>query len=183
MSRRLWLVIVVGIGLVLAGPAPFARAHPWHGAITGSDASLDTGLDGAHHREAQRGEPAAPLAHRPVQQPHSAPSPLALAAGALVLLAPIVRRRRALALGLALVLATAGFEGVLHATLHLHHVAHGDGLAIGASIGESAAADDPGIPAAAPRLLLGPAPEHPDELRVGIYDRSDPGRAPPTSPA
>jgi hypothetical protein len=43
--------------------------------------------------------------------------------------------------------------------------------------------DDAGIAAAAPRLLLGPAPAHPDDLRVGIHDRSDPGRAPPTSPA
>ena len=101
----------------------------------------------------------------PVLPHHAAPPPLALAAGALALLALVVVRRRPLALALVLVVAMAGFEGVFHAALHLHHVSHPDGLTIGASAAApTALSTDAEIPAAPTPILLGPAPEHGGEL-------------------
>lgn len=118
----------------------------------------------------------------PVLPQHAPPPPLALAAGALALLAAVVVRRRPLALGLILVVAMAGFEGVFHAALHLHHVSHPDGLTIGAAA-PTALSPDAEIPAAPTPIPLGPAPEHVGELGAGIGHASHQGRAPPVLPA
>ena len=125
-----------------------------------------------------------PPVNGPVLPHHPAPPPLALAAGALALLALVVVRRRPLALGLVLVVASAGFEGVFHAALHLHHVSHSDGLTIGAAAAApTALSADAEIPAAPSPILLGPAPEHSCELGAGIGHASHRGRAPPILPA
>ena len=163
MSRRPELIVVVCVALLLATLPGAASAHPWHPATGGPDASAE-------------GVPA----NGPVLPQHAAPPPLALAAGALALLALVVVRRRPLALGLALVVALAGFEGVVHAALHLHHVSHSDGLTIGASAAApTALSPNAEIPAAPPFILLGPAPEHGGEVGAGIGHASHEGRAPP----
>ena len=163
MSRRPGLVVVVCVALLLATlPGPVS-AHPWHPATVAPGASV---------------EPVP--ANGPVLPHHAAPPPLALAAGALALLALVVVRRRPLALALALVVAMAGFEGVFHAALHLHHVSHPDGLTIGASAAApTALSTDTEIPAAPTPVLLGPAPEPGSDLGAGIGHASHRGRAPP----
>jgi hypothetical protein len=151
-------------------------AHPWHPATGGPDARAERGLTSL--------DPAAIPANRHVLPQHAAPPPLALAAGALALLALVVVRRRPLALALVLVVAMAGFEGVFHAALHLHHVSHPDGLTIGGSASAPAAlSPDAEIPAAPTPILLGPAPEEGSELGAGIGHASHRGRAPPVLPA
>ena len=175
VSRRPWLVVVVCVALLLPSLPGAAWAHPWHPATGGPGASAERGLTSS--------DPAAP-ANGPVLPHHAAPPPLALAAGALALLALVVVRRRPLALALVLVVAMAGFEGVFHAALHLHHVSHPDGLTIGASAAApTALSPDTEIPAAPTPILLGPAPEHGGELGAGIGHASHRGRAPPVLPA
>jgi hypothetical protein len=167
VSRRPGLVVVVCVALLLATLPGAAWPHPWHPATGSPEASAER----AH-------------ANGPVLPHHAAPPPLALAAGALALLALVVVRRRPLALGLVLVVAMAGFEGVFHAALHLHHVSHPDGLTIGASAAApTALTPDAESPAAPTRILLGPAPEPDGELGAGIGHASDRGRAPPIHPA
>ena len=74
---------------------------------------------------------------------------------ALALLASVPQRRRALAVALVLLLSMVSLEGMLHAALHLHHVRHADGLAIGASPAQqTAAGPDPDHPSATPVMLL-----------------------------
>ena len=176
MSRRLWLVVILCVALLLASLPGAAWAHPWHPATGGPGASAERALAGS--------DPAAAPANGPVLPHHAAPPPLALAAGALALLALVVVRRRPLALALVLVVAMAGFEGVFHAALHLHHVSHPDGLTIGASAAApTALSPDAEIPAAPSPILLGPAPEHGGELGAGIGHASHRGRAPPVLPA
>ena len=167
VSRRPGLVVVVCVALLLATLPGAASAHPWHPAAGSPGASAER-----------------VPASSPVLPHHAAPPPLALAAGALALLAFVVVRRRPLALGLALVVAMAGFEGVFHAALHLHHVSHPDGLTIGASAAApTALSPDAEMPAAPTRILLGPAPEHTGEPGAGIGHASHQGRAPPVLPA
>lgn len=175
MSRRPWLVVVVCVALLLASLPRAAWAHPWHAATGGPEASAERVLSSS--------DPGAAPAGGPVL-PHHAPPPLALAAGALALLALVVVRRRPLALALVLVVAMAGFEGVFHAALHLHHVSHPDGLTIGASAAApTVLSPDAEIPAAPTPILLGPAPKHGGELGAGIGHASHQGRAPPVLPA
>ena len=163
MSRRPGLVVVVCVALLLVTLPGAAWAHPWHPATGGPDASAER-----------------VPANGPVLPHHAAPPPLALAAGALALLALVVVRRRPLALALVLVVAMAGFEGVFHAALHLHHVSHPDGLTIGASAAApTALSADTEIPAAPTPVLLGPAPEPGTDLGAGIGHASHRGRAPP----
>jgi len=167
VSRRPGLVVVVCVALLLATLPGAAWAHPWHPASGSPEASAE-------------GAPA----NGRVLPHHAAPPPLALAAGALALLALVVVRRRPLALGLVLVVAMAGFEGVFHAALHLQHVSHPDGLAIGASAAApTALSPDAESPAAPTRIVLGPAPEPDAELDAGIGHASHRGRAPPLLPA
>ena len=140
VSRRPGLVVVVCVALLLATLPGAAWAHPWHPVTGGPDASAG-----------------AVPASGPILPHHAAPPPLALAAGALALLALVVVRRRPLALGLVLVVAMAGFEGVFHAALHLHHVSHPDGLTIGAVRGDTHGPEpDAEIPAAHPRSCSDP---------------------------
>lgn len=115
---------------------------------------------------------------------HHAPPIVALVAGAVVLLAAIPDRRRTLALVLGLLLATVTFEGAFHAALHLRHLPHADGLAIGASPIQQAATDPKdAVPVAAVPALLAEAPVH-YEARVPDIDVTvNHGRAPPLSPA
>ena len=166
MSRRRGLVVVVCVALLLATLPDAARAHPWHPATGGPEAS------------AERAD-----ANGPVLPHHAPPPPLALAAGALALLALVVVRPRPLALALVLVVAMAGSEGVFHAALHLHHVSHPDGLTIGAAAAPAALSQDAEIPAAPTPILLGPAPEPGGQLGAGIGHASHRGRAPPILPA
>jgi hypothetical protein len=106
---------------------------------------------------------------------------VALVVAALSLLAAMPSRR-ALALALMLPLSIASLEGVLHAALHLHHSRHADGLAIGTSPAQPAAADpDIDGPPATPALLLGGIVE---VHNAPVPDRvvsSSRGRAPPPS--
>jgi hypothetical protein len=167
VSRRPWLVLVVCVALLVPSLPRAAWAHPWHAAAGGPEASAER----------------AP-ADGPVFPHHAAPPPLALAAGALALLALVVVRRRPLAVALVVIVAMAGFEGVAHAALHLHHVSHPDGLTIGASAAApTALSPDAEIPAAPTPILLGPAPETGGELGSGIGHASHQGRAPPVLPA
>jgi hypothetical protein len=167
VSRRPGLVVVVCVALLLATLPGAVWAHPWHPVTGGPGAGVERG----------------PV-NGPVLPHHAAPPPLALAAGAIALLAVVVVRRRPLALGLVLVVALASFEGVFHAALHLHHVSHTDGLAIGASAAApTAPAPDAEIPAAPTPVWLGPAPDHCRELCAGIGHASRRGRAPPALPA
>jgi hypothetical protein len=167
VSRRPGLVVVVCVALLLATLPSAAWAHPWHPATGGPGASAER-----------------VPANSPVLPHHAAPPPLALAAGALALLALVVVRRRPLALGLVLVVAMAGCEGVFHAALHLQHVSHPDGLTIGASAAApTALSPDAEIPAAPTPIFLGPAPEHGGELGTGTGHASHRGRAPPILPA
>lgn len=174
VSRRPWLLVVVCTALLLTSLPRAASAHPWHPATGGPDASAERARASSH--------PAAP-ASGPVLPHHATPPPLALAAGALALLALVVVRRRPLALGLVLVVAMAGFEGVFHAALHLHHVSHPDDLTIGAAAAPTALSPDAEIPAVPTPILLGPVPEHDSELGAGIGHTSHRGRAPPVLPA
>jgi hypothetical protein len=166
-SRRSGRVVVVCVALLLATLPGAVSAHPWHPTTVAPGASA---------------EPVP--ANGPVLPHHAAPPPLALAAGALALLALVVVRRRPLALALALVVAMAGFVGVFHAALHLHHASHPDGLTIGASASApTALSPEAEIPAAPTRILLGPAPEHGGQLGAGIGHAAHRGRAPPALPA
>lgn len=167
VSRRPVRVVVVCVALLLATLPGAAWAHPWHPVTGGPGASAERG----------------PV-DNPVLPHHAAPPPLALAAGAIALLAVVVVRRRPLALGLALVVAMAGFAGVFHAALHLQHVSHPDGLTIGASAAApTALSPEAETPAAPTPVLLGPAPEHSRQLGAGIGHASHRGRAPPALPA
>jgi hypothetical protein len=103
--------------------------------------------------------------------------------GALALLATVLIRRRPLAVALAFVLALAVGEGVFHAALHLGHLPHGDGLAIGASMAPAALDAETDTRAASPLILLGATPERYDGSVGGVARASDRGRAPPLSPA
>ena len=107
-----------------------------------------------------------------------------LAVGALALLATVLPRRKTLAVALAFVLALAAGEGVFHAALHLGHLPHGEGLAIGSSMAAPAALDaETDTRAAYPLILLAATPERDDGCIVGVTRASDRGRAPPFSPA
>jgi hypothetical protein len=162
------------VALLFATLPGAAWAHPWHPVTGGPGASAERGLPGLDPRTAANG---------PILPHHAAPPPLALAAGALALLALVVVRRRPLALALVLVVSMAGFEGVFHAALHLHHLSHPDGLTIGAATAPAALSADTEIPAAPTPILLGPAPEHGGQLGAGIGHASHRGRAPPILPA
>jgi hypothetical protein len=165
-------MLMLGVGLaVLCLTAP-AWAHPGHDSTAGAGAlngfhALDQGV--ADTWEALR---------------RHAPASTALVVAALALLATMPHRRGALALALVLLLSMASLEGVLHATLHLHHVHHADSLAIGASPAQQAAGDpDTEGPSATPVILLSEVVERYDAPVPDIVVPCSRGRAPPTSPA
>jgi hypothetical protein len=112
------------------------------------------------------------------------PPAMALIAGALAFLAAIPRRRRALALGLSLLLATVSLEGMLHAALHLHNVAHSQSLPMGASPTQQAATrPDAEDPSTTPVIRLIDVTEPYDAPAPDVALASSRGRAPPLSPA
>jgi hypothetical protein len=173
-SRRV-LTLLVGLGLALLCLTPSARAHPGHGP---TDAAL--ARDGL--RAAQQSPPESESAAESWQTlGRHAPATAALLVAALALLASVSQRRRVLAVALVLLLSMVLLEGVLHATLHLQHVRHADGLAIGASPAQQAAAD-PDHPSAAPVMLLGEIVERYVAPAPDVVVASSRSRAPPVSP-
>ena len=150
--------LVAGVALVLTVLAAPAWAHPGHDS-TGGPVAGD-----------------APGQHTPPA--------VALIAGALAFLVAIPQRRRALALGLALLLAAVSLEGMLHAALHLHKVKHSQSLAIGASTAQQAATrPDTESPSATPVIRLIEIAELYDAPVPDIAVASNRGRAPPLLPA
>ncbi len=182
MTRHRLVMLLAAVGLAASSLAGPAWAHPGHGPIGESAVEAAARLAPGHQSEM---DPLSPIPVNPRASPrHSAPPAVALVAGALALLASIPHRRRTLALALGLLLALVAFEGAFHAALHLRHLPHADGLAIGASAGQQAAADlASAAPAATPLALLGEAPQPYDAPVTDVAVSSDQGRAPPVSPA
>ena len=173
MTRRYWLILLVVSGLLASGPSGSAWAHPGHGPSAARDAAQD-------HVE----DPAPRSLDLPIAPHHPALPVRGLAVAALALLTTVLVRRRTLAVTLAFVLALATGEGVFHAALHLGHLPHGDGLAIGSSMAAPVALDaETDTRAAYPPILLGATPERDDGSIVGVARPSDRGRAPPLPPA
>jgi hypothetical protein len=191
VSRRLWFVVAVVCAVWLASPAATAWAHPGHGASAHPGhapiAPFETlSVEGD---AASAIAPAAPTETRRQatphpDPPHGGPTPLAFAAGALALVAAAVSCPRVLAVALAGLLALSGLEGVAHAALHLHHVAHGDGLPIGPATGDSPAADHDGAtPGVRLDRMAESAPPPLGARATARPIRPDQGRAPPAFPA
>ena len=181
MIRRCWLLLLV-LGLLALGPSESAWAHPGHGPSAARDHAgrAPAEIPAQDHLE----DPAPRSLDLPITLHHPAPPVRGLAIGALALLAIALVRRRPLAVALAFVLALAVGEGVFHAALHLGHLPHGDGLAIGASMAVPAALDaETATRVASPLILLGATPERHDGFVVGVARASDRERAPPLSPA
>jgi hypothetical protein len=118
----------------------------------------------------------------PARASHHGPPPVAaVAAGAaLALVAALGRGRRSLAAVVALALAVAAFEGAGHAAMHLGNVPHGDGMAIGASVGQPCAIAGPdqpagGTPPASPDAIAEPVACQTTDTATAVYE----GRAPP----
>ena len=148
--------LVAGVALALSVLAAPAWAHPGHDSTGGPAAGDALGQ-------------------------HSPPA-MALITGALAFLAAIPQRRRALALSLALLLATVSLEGLLHAALHLHNVKHSQSLAIGASPAQQAATrPDTEGPSATPVIRLIDVAKLYDAPVPDVAVASNRGRAPPLS--
>ena len=182
MTRRYWLMLLVVFGLLASGPSGSAWAHPGHGptAVRGVAGTAPAEIPAQDHVE----DPAPRSLDLPIAPHHPALPVRGLAVAALALLATVLVRQRALAVALAFVLALAAGEGVFHAALHLGHLPHGEGLAIGSSMAAPAALDaETDTRAAYPPILLGATPERDDGSIVGVARASDRGRAPPFSPA
>jgi hypothetical protein len=168
------LILLAAVCLAASGLPGAAWAHPGHGPLDES-AAVRVGF----------GDPGDPASRTsPSPERHHAPPAIALVAGSLALLAGLPRRRRTVALVLALLLATVALEGAVHAVLHLRHLPHADGLAIGASAASQAATDPDS--AAPSETILAPLGK-PLERRVapvtGIAITPNHGRAPPAVPA
>ena len=170
MIRRRLLGLLAGVGLCFSSLTVPAWAHPGH--------DLASGPQAGDNREAQGvgGSSGAAGQH--------APSPLALAAGALALFAALPQRRRTLALALVLFLTVVSLEGLAHAALHLQKIRHADSLAIGASTSRQVAAHpDAALRSATPEVrwievaALYEAP--PPDIVIAPHH----GRSPPLSPA
>ena len=178
MTPRRVLTLLLGVGLAVLCLTPPAWAHPGHGpagdalAIDGLHAGPPAGVE----REVAAESWETLRRHAPVAA--------ALLVAALALLASVPQRRRTLALALVLLLSMVSLEGVLHAALHLHHVRHADGLAIGASPAQQAAAGpEADHPSATPVMLLSEVVERHVTPAPDVVVASSRGRAPPVSPA
>jgi hypothetical protein len=132
--RRRLLIVLVALGLAVSSAPGVARAHPGHDQVGTAAARSAAPL-------AASGEPDDPPGPVASAARHTSPPSVALAAGALALLASFPHRRRTLALALTALLAIFAFEGAAHAALHLGHFRHGDGLAIGVAIAPPAVTD------------------------------------------
>ena len=180
--RRRALLVLLGVGLAVSSLSGSAWAHGWLPLFDESPAATQTELQSARHLE--RESPSQASANGQVTPHHPAAPAIVLMAGALVLLAGITRRRRTLALTLALLLGLVAFEGVFHAALHLRQIPHPDSLAIGAGATPQALADLDVEGAAAPPLtLLGKTRERYDPPVSDVGAASNQGRAPPVGPA
>jgi hypothetical protein len=172
VTRHPLLILLVAIGLAASAFPEGASAHRGHAPAAESTRPPDPA---AHHG------PAGPSPTEPAAR-HAAA--VALAAGALALLASLPRRQRTLAFALAALLALAAGEGATHAALHLGHVPHTDSLAIGASPGLQAVADLDPVPVATPPLAVRQETLPPEVApATGITITANHGRAPPCRPA
>jgi hypothetical protein len=177
MRRRL-LVLLAALGLIAAGLAGPAWAHPGHDRAA---RSASAGIAAHDLIAASDVEPSAAssLDSRPPGRQHVPPA-LAFLAGAVTFLAALPHRRRTLALALVLLLGAVAFEGALHATFHIRNLPHADGLAIGASPAQQPAPEiEDAAPVAVLLALLAETPRQDDtrvpELVVGVNH----GRGPP----
>jgi hypothetical protein len=162
MIRPRLLVLLVGVALAVSSLAASAWAHPGHDTTDAPLAATDSWDALGRH----------------------APTAIGLLAAALSLLASSLHRRRALALAVALLVATVSLEGVLHAALHLQKVRHAQSLSIGASPAQqSATGPDTRGPSATPVIRLMEVAKHYDAPVPEVVLASNRGRAPPTSPA
>ncbi|HXJ80906.1 MAG TPA: hypothetical protein VMS64_19790 [Candidatus Methylomirabilis sp.] len=178
MSRLRLLLLLVTASLAISSLASPACAHPGHDAD--GESAVGVPVRPALGEEGAGGPPP----HAPRGPRHHAPPAVALVAGALALLANLPHRRRTLAIALALLLALTAFEGAAHAALHLRHVPHTDGLAIGVSASPQASVDlDGTVPAVSPLVPLGEVVERGVAPAVGAIVAANQGRAPPVFPA
>ena len=178
VTPRRVLTLLLGVGLAVLCLTPSAWAHPGHGP-TGDALTLD-GL----HASPQAGPEREGAAESWETLRRHAPVATALLVAALTLLASVPQRRGALAVVLVLLLSMVSLEGVLHAALHLHHVRHADGLAIGASSAQqAAAAPEADHPSATPVMLLSEVVERYLAPVPDVVVAASRGRAPPVSPA
>jgi hypothetical protein len=104
---------------------------------------------------------------------------MALLAGAVTFLAAMPHRRRTLALVLTLLLGTVAFEGAAHATFHLRHLPHADGLAIGASPAQQAAPVEDATLVTVHLALLAETPRHGNAFVPELAVAVNHGRGPP----
>ncbi len=188
--NRLRIILVLLVGLVTWSPVGTARAHLEHGPATGHADSLaveSQRLDtNSPHTPSPTPSAAAPRpAPAPLDSPRHPALPAAgLLAGAFVCLVAIASRRNGLALALVAMLALPAAEGVFHAALHLGHVSHGDGLAIGVSASLPSILDaDADAAPARPLPTIGATLERPARVAAKITRLPDRGRAPPPTPA
>jgi hypothetical protein len=174
VTQHRLLILLATICLAASGLPRPAWAHPGHGPLDES-AAVRVGF----------GDPGDPMSRTsPSSERHHAPPAIALVAGALALLAGLPRRRRTFAFVLALLLTTVALEGAVHAVLHLRHLPHADGLAIGASAAPQAATDlDSAAPSENILAPLGKALERSVALVTETAITPNQGRAPPAFPA
>lgn len=178
MTRHRLLILVAAIGLAASTFQGIAWAHPGHEPVDESASGVTVRLAVGEHDERTPLSPTLPAAR------HNTPPAVALAAGLLALLASFPHRRRTLSLALALLLAMVAFEGAAHAALHLRHLPHADGLAIGASATHQAVADlDSAVPTATPLAPLEEALQRDIAPATDTTITANQGRAPPLSPA
>jgi hypothetical protein len=178
VTPRRALTLLLGVGLAVLVLTPPAWAHPGHGPTDSAPA-----LDGLHaaHQSSQESESATESWETLRRQ---APVSAAVLVAALALLASVPQRRRALAVALVLLLSMVSLEGVLHAALHLHHVRHADGLAIGASPAQQAATGpEADHPSTIPVMLLSEVVERHVTPVSDVVVAASRGRAPPLAPA
>ena len=170
-------MLLLGVGLAVHCLTAPAWAHPGHDASAAPDGLHPPGRsETAPDRQSAAGSWEALHRH--------APASAALVVAALALLATMPHRRRALVLALVLLLSMVSLEGVLHAAMHLHHVRHTDGLAIGASPAQQVAAGpDTEGPSPTPVVRLSGVVEPYDAPVPDIVVSSSRGRAPPARPA
>lgn len=183
MTLHRAFVLRAVIVLALSSLSAPAWAHPGHTPTAESAGGEPARLESPDSFE--MGSPGSASATSRSAPRHRGPSAVALLAGALVLLASLPDRRRTLGLALALLLGTAVSEGAVHALLHLKHLAHSDGLAVGHSAAQQAGADlQRAMPATISLPLLGrAAPQRRPAPLTEVAVAPDRGRAPPVSPA
>jgi hypothetical protein len=177
MPRRLF-VLLTTLALIAAGFAGSAWAHPGHEPGARSASATTAVHDSIAASEADPPTPSSLDSRSPGR--HHLPPAMALLAGAVTFLAAMPHRRRTLALVLALLLGTVAFEGAAHATFHLRHLPHADGLAIGASPAQQAASEiEDATPVTVHLALLAETPRHVNAFVPELAVTVKHGRGPP----